>query len=289
MPGSYRPHPQASTGSAEALRIRAGGNDLPPAGTDLKPGRLAAHALGSPASARPHPLGKAACPAPSSVVYVIHLDRYHLDDPLFPNRLARGLAGVRAPKLLVHGAAAHGERLLEAEGGVAVWQDGVLVAGSEGEHAVVERAAREVNRRIAHALNEAGVPAVRLDGASRGLLVLDEGGRVHVRQGAWLARLVEQQAVPVVAALAAVPGGPIRQVNAGAVAAALALFLGGAVLFLAREQVDAAASRRLDPLSAGALPEAEPLQAALGSDAPVLLIDPQRLHEAEVAAVRVRP
>jgi acetylglutamate kinase len=222
------------------------------------------------------------------MTYVIYLDRYHLGDPLFLNRLAGDLAEVEAPKLLVHGAAEHGERLLEGEGGVAVWQEGILVVGSEAEHAIVERATRDVNRQIAHALNEAGVPAVRLDGASRGLLALDDDGLIHIQEGEWLARLVRQHAVPVVAALLAVPGRAMRQVNPGAVVAALATFLDGAAVFLARGPMAS------DPLPATALPEEllpepEALATAVARRAHVLLTEPRRLREADIGAVRIRP
>jgi acetylglutamate kinase len=169
------------------------------------------------------------------MTYIIYLDRYHLGDPLFLNRLARDVAALPAPSVLVHGAGEDAERALEAEGLAPGWRNGVLTASGTVEQEIVERAARDLNRRIVTALNDAGVAAVRLDGASRGLLA--GGGPAGVTSGAggWLAELVASGAVPVVAALAPTGEGPLHQVNGGAAAATLAGVLPGSrVVFFSR-------------------------------------------------------
>jgi acetylglutamate kinase len=189
------------------------------------------------------------------VTRVLYLDRYHLGDPLFLNGLARALATALAPTILVHGAAEDGERALEARGRFPRWEGDVLEVADAEEAAIVERTARDLNRRIAHALNEAGVAAVRADGASRGLLAMDPEGEVRAGATAWLADLLRQGIVPVVAAL--VPEGEtVREVSGGAVTGALAQALAdGVAVFLARRPLgdgEAASEALGDPAAARA-------------------------------------
>jgi hypothetical protein len=222
------------------------------------------------------------------VAFVFYLDRYHLGDPLFLNRFGRDLAALDGGKLVVHGAAEDGERLLEAEGGVAVWRDGVLVVGSEGEHAIVERAARDLNRRVTFALIEAGIPAVRLDGASRGLLRADDDGSVRVTEVDWLEGLVDQGTVPVIAALMPTESGPMLQVNGGAVAAAIALALGGSSsVFFSRGAPPPGAEIRIGDVREGAMAEPATVMAAVRSGARVLLCEPRGVRAAGAEAVRL--
>jgi hypothetical protein len=194
------------------------------------------------------------CPLPP-VTRVLYLDRYHLGDPLFLNGLARTLATSQTPTILVHGAAEDGERALEARGRSPRWDGDVLAVADAEETALIERAARDLNRRIAHALNEAGVAAVRMDGGSRGLLARDPEGGVRAGATAWLAELLRQGVVPVVAAL--VPEGEAaREASGGAVAGALArAFADGVAVFLARRPLgdgEAAAEALGDPAAARA-------------------------------------
>ncbi len=152
---------------------------------------------------------------------VLYLDRYHLGDPLFLNGLARDVLAFPEPLVLVHGAGEEAERALEAQGRVPEWRDGVLVVESDADRALVERAARDLNRRIVHTLNDAGVSAVRLDAGSRGLFRVGEAG-LEVNKTDWLRALVAQGVVPVIAALLDEGRAAAREVGGGAVAGRLA-------------------------------------------------------------------
>ena len=142
---------------------------------------------------------------------VLLLDAYHLGDPLFLGGLARDLAARAATGadglVLVHGSGERGERALEALGLAPTATDGVWDAGTDEQAAAVERATRELNREVAHELNEAGVASVRVVGADRGLLKAG-GGSVIATKTNWLAALVRQRVVAVVAALVGGGGGP---------------------------------------------------------------------------------
>ena len=161
---------------------------------------------------------------------VLLLDAYHLGDPLFLPGFARDVAArvSGTPLVLVHGGGEAAERALEAEGLSAARTGGVLAVQHPRAAEIVERAARELNREIVHALNEAGVPAVRFTGADRGLLRPGPSG-VEAQAG-WLKALADQGAVPVVAALVRRDeGAALREVSAGAAAAALAHAMDGPV------------------------------------------------------------
>lgn len=164
-------------------------------------------------------------------MHVLYLDRYHLGDPLFLTRLAQAVRQRSEGLVLVHGAAEAGERALEAEGTFPEWRGGVLAVETAAQRATVERAARTLNRQIAAALTEAGVPAFRADGASRGLLRVTGAG-VEVGPAGWVGALAEQGAVPVVAALVPGEGGAAREVDPLRVAVALAGALGATAVVL---------------------------------------------------------
>lgn len=214
------------------------------------------------------------------MAYVFYLDRYHLGDPLFVPRLARALGGLRAPRVLVHGPGEDAERALEADGRVPRWEDGLLVTDDPADQADVEAAARGLNRRIAEALNEAGVAAVRLDGASRGLVRADPAQGLVWGGAAWLRALLLQGGVPVVMAFAAVPGG-LGQVAPGVFAGALARHLGARVVLFGRglrqgvteAGVVRPAVRRAE-VGPEVLPEPEAAGDAVGEGAEVLLTGP---------------
>ncbi len=156
---------------------------------------------------------------------VLYLDAYSLGDPLLPTALGRDVKARGAGLVLVHGSGEAGERALEAAG---AWPESVagvwrVTTGAEAD--AVERAARHLNRRLAHEINEAGAAVVGVVG--RGLLRADgQVGRTD-----WLAELVAKGATAVVAALAPHAGGgilgaPLREVDAAGASAALARALG---------------------------------------------------------------
>jgi hypothetical protein len=204
-------------------------------------------------------------------VLLLVLDRYHLGDPLFVSRLARDLLAHRGPLLLVHDSAEEGERALEGEGADAARVDGRLTAASEGERALVERALRELNRRITHELNEAGLPVVRALGVDRGLLKRGADGALTAGRVGWLGTLAGQGALPVVGALVAGPDGRPVEADAASAAAALARALEGegarpTVLFLTTDRRPGlfAGGVRLEAVNAAALPASAPLGDAAG-------------------------
>lgn len=234
------------------------------------------------------------------MVHVLYLDRYHLGDPLFLNGLARDVLAFPAPLVLVHGGGEAAERALEAQGFVPAWRSGVLAAESEAERALVERAARDLNRRIAHALNEAGVPSVRLDASSRGLFEAGEGG-LETKNVAWLVTLVSQGAVPVMAALGGGGSHGAREVNGGEVAGRLAAAFASAgrearVVMLVKSGLNGPESSdpsdppvRMEELPEAAVPEPEALRAALGTGSEVRLVRRAELRVAASRGVEVAP
>ena len=133
---------------------------------------------------------------------LVYLDPFHLGDPLFLSRFARNVRAYDGPVVLLHGSGEEGERVLEMQGLVPERRGGVLMVQSAEELALVERAVRDLNRRIVHALNEEGVAAVRVMGNDRRLLRLQDG-QLETGSVGWVAKLAHQHAVPVVAAWAA--------------------------------------------------------------------------------------
>src|SRR5690606_20558615 len=156
---------------------------------------------------------------PDSPILLVYLDRYHLGDPLFLQRFAPVVRAHEGPLVVLHGAGEAAERALEAEGRLVARAGGVLQVEDEAGRALVERSARDLNRHVVHALNEAGVAALRLTGMDRGLLRVTEGGEVAVGRVGWLRTLVLQGAVPAVALLAEGAGGAFEVSPDRAVAA----------------------------------------------------------------------
>lgn len=183
---------------------------------------------------------------------VVYLDPYFLGDPLFVPGLARDLAAREAGLVLVHGSGERGERALESLGRVAHRTADGWETGDEAGRAAVERAARELNREVVHELNEQGVASIRALAADRGL-VKSAGGAVEAGKTAWLADLVRQGVVAVVASLV-LRDGALAEADAAATAAALAGALGGTALALSTRSVGAPlGARQLD----GVVPEPE--------------------------------
>ena len=182
---------------------------------------------------------------------LVLLDAYHLSDPLFVTGLARDLAARGRGGLLVHGSAERGERALEGLGAAPTQEDGVWGVEDAEQAAAVERATRDLNREIVHELNEAGTAAIRMMGADRGMIKLDDSGAVTAARSPWLAGLVQQGVVVVLAALVRSPGGgALREIDSARAAGALADRMGQAVTVLLRSQTLAEG-----PLSLSSTPE----------------------------------
>lgn len=156
---------------------------------------------------------------------LVLLDATHLGDPLFIPQLARDVAARKEGLVLVHGSGEAGERALEALGAFPEARGGVWQVAGEAEAAEVERAARDLNRRLVHEMNEAGAPAVRVMAADRGLVARDGNG-VRTGKTVWLETLIRQGGVAVVASLLTGEGAALREADPAAVAAVLAEALG---------------------------------------------------------------
>jgi hypothetical protein len=227
------------------------------------------------------------------MIHVLYLDRYHLGDPLFLTGFARDVLTFSAPLVLVHGAGETAERALEAQGRFPEYRDGVLAAETDADRALVTRSARDLNRQIAHTLNDAGVAAVRLEAGGRGLIRATDDG-VEAGNVAWLREIVMQGAVPVVAAIVGEAGGPAREVNGGDVAGALAHALAGPgaegqAVFLTQSgqnglsEVDlASGDAELGAALEGVFAEPEAVRAALAAGAHVLMTGRSGLRKTPV-------
>lgn len=167
---------------------------------------------------------------------VVYLDPYFLGDPLFVPGLARDLAARGAGLVLVHGSGERGERALESLGRMPRQSDGVWETDDEAGRAAVERATRELNRELAHELNEQGVASIRALAADRGLVKADGAG-VAPGRTAWLGDLVRQGVVAVVASLV-VRDGALGEADAAAVAGTLAAALEGEAVALTTRSVE---------------------------------------------------
>ncbi len=154
--------------------------------------------------------------SPIHPVLIVFLDAYHLDDPFFLSSFARDVQAHVGPIVFVHGGGEGVERTLEARGLL----DDDARKGPAAQQ-LVERAIRELNRRIVHEMNDAGVPAVGILGSDRGLLRMGDGGEVEVGRIDWLVDLVMRNAIPVVGSLA--PGKDGDCVEADLASALLAL------------------------------------------------------------------
>ncbi len=207
---------------------------------------------------------------------VVYIDPYFLGDPLFVTGLARDLAASGGGSggggsVLVHGSGERGERALESLGRTPRLADGVWETEDEAGRAAVEQAARELNRGVVHELNEQGVASIRALAADRGL-VKAAGGGVEAGQTAWLAELVGQGVVAVVASLV-LRDGALHEADAVATAAALARAMGGDVFALSTRSVEGPLSvRQLD----GVVPDPEAVR-RLAAGGAVVRVGPRSL------------
>ncbi len=234
------------------------------------------------------------------MTYIFYLDRYHLGDPLFLNGFARDVRDLVAPCLVVHGAGEAAERALEARGRTARWEEGVLIAETAEDRALVVRAARDLNRQIAHALNDAGVAAVALEAGGRGLLRHTETG-LRVGNADWLREIVERRAVPVVSALVSSGDGGVREVNGGAVAGVLARALAGmeenvVVMFIGKNRLPVPLrsgyeieETSLENVPHDVFPEPEAVLAALRTGAEVRALERPSLRRKPLDGTRIAP
>lgn len=223
---------------------------------------------------------------------LIYLDDYHLDDPLYVQRMGRMLGRLRRrPRcLLVHGGGERVERMLEAEGRFPERHNGIIEPHDAAEATLIERAIRQVNHQIAGMLTDEMVHAVGFQGGDRGLLCYEGSGGVQARRVRWLGDLVGRGAVPVVSTL--VRSGAtdaLREAPLSSTALALAQALEDVTLvFLTRTDqpgvlVDGTVcpTRKLADVPPGLLPNKAPVEAALEAGVRVLLSSATGLFGAE--------
>lgn len=186
---------------------------------------------------------------------VLLLDPYHLGDPLFLPGFARDVMARGAGLVIVHGTGERGERALESLGVTPSRVGGVWEATTTEQQEVLERTGRDLNREIAHELNEAGVATIRVLGADRGLLKRGADGRLGVGRVGWLEEVVQKGVVPVVAAF--VGADVLHEVRTATAAAVLGEALRASVGLLATSRLPSDVPVSADELRALLPPEAE--------------------------------
>lgn len=134
--------------------------------------------------------------------YLLYLDDYHAADTLFLQSLARALTQRANSKIIIiHGSGEHAERLLEAEGIFRTRSGGVVPLATPREHAIVDLAVRQMNRKLVATLTEAVVSTVGIIGTQRRLFSM-HAGRIRAGDVSWLHSLLHRGVIPVVAAYA---------------------------------------------------------------------------------------
>ncbi|MEM1056740.1 MAG: hypothetical protein AAGI52_14555 [Bacteroidota bacterium] len=189
---------------------------------------------------------------------VFYIDPYPLGDPLFLTGLARDLKARLdvggSGLILVLGSGEEGDRAIEALGAEPRREAGALAFANDEEASAVERAARDLHRRVVDALNEAGISAVRIAASDRGLF--REGGSVG--KARWVRDLALQRAVPVVLAVAEDEQGVVRDLDPATLAGRLATALEAPAVALGSPP-EGSRSASLEELS-GSVPDANALR-----------------------------
>ncbi len=173
---------------------------------------------------------------------VIKIGGNDLENPEFVAGLARAIAHLSAPVVIVHGGGREISALQNQLGITPQYVDGMRVT-DEASLAVAEMVlSGRVNKRLVAALLNAGVDAIGVSGVDRGLIRVEKMqhpagdlgrvGRVVSVRGAVLCDLLASGVTPVVSPISLGPDGPYN-VNADLAAGAIALAIGaGAVTFL---------------------------------------------------------
>lgn len=164
------------------------------------------------------------------IVSLLYLDRFHLGDPLFLQALGRALArrgDMNLRPILVHGQGEFVQRRLESEGIFLRMHRGVYAATTAEEERLIDTSTRDLNRWLTGLLTEAVVPAVGFMGADRDLL-RREGEAIRVGRVEWVAQLLGQEVVPVIASTARGDDGSTVAVDPVEALAALLGYFGEA-------------------------------------------------------------
>lgn len=169
---------------------------------------------------------------------VLYIDRFHLDDRLFVDGLARHIASLaleHPPLILIHGGGSAVEEVLERTGSVPVVEEGIARVETPLEIAVAERAVRHQNQRLAAAMNNAGVSALPVQGADKGFATITPAGEPVLGATTWLESIIATGVVAIVSCLARKADGTVREVPPHRIARHIAnRFQAAAILFFTR-------------------------------------------------------
>ncbi|MFQ5571841.1 MAG: hypothetical protein ACE5G0_19355 [Rhodothermales bacterium] len=228
-------------------------------------------------------------------IYFLYVDPYHLDDPFFLSSMAQRMKRVEQrlpPLLILHNSGEQAERVLEAEGLFPGRVEGRLDLRTSKERAVLERAMRDVNRRIVGTLTDEGVHAVGFHGLDRGILRIGAHGQVSAGRVAWLRDLVLKRVVSVLSTLVRDPRtGHVREESMQSATLAMARALNDeriVVVFFTRndrpgiwERDEVMTTCPSDALSVSVLPQSESVCAVVAGGFPVLITSPKGLFGGE--------
>lgn len=167
---------------------------------------------------------------------VIKIGGNELGHQGFIARLAQTLAAMQGPQVIVHGGGKAVDQIQRLLGSEPTKVDGLRVTDEPALQAALMVLCGLVSKRLAAALNAAGVRALGLSGLDAGLIrvrklahpTADLGfvGQITTVQPEPLQALLQGGITPLVAPLCLGPAGQIYNVNADQVAGALAAALG---------------------------------------------------------------
>ncbi|HJR44852.1 MAG TPA: acetylglutamate kinase [Actinomycetota bacterium] len=169
-------------------------------------------------------------------VVIVKLGGEPLDDPELATRVVDDvalLALVGVKVIVVHGGGPQISRAMEAKGIVPRFLGGLRVTDDASMEVVEQILIGEINSGLVGKLNQAGVAAVGLSGIDAGCMLaepvtgeadedLGRVGRVTAVRPDYLAALLDGGFTPVLASVAPTADGVTLNVNADAVAAAVA-------------------------------------------------------------------
>lgn len=167
---------------------------------------------------------------------VVKIGGNDIDDPAFLKALGKYVAALDGPVVIVHGGGKEIGQLQQRMGITPRYVDGLRVTDEETLAVVEMVLCGRVNNRLVRALHAAGIDAVGMSGADRGLIRarklnheagdLERVGEVTAVRGDVLAQLLAQGVTPVIAPLGLGDDGDNFNVNADHAAAAVAQSIG---------------------------------------------------------------
>jgi len=163
---------------------------------------------------------------------VIKYGGHAMEDPELATRFAQDVVLMRLVGMnpvVVHGGGPQISDLMRRLGKEPEFVDGLRVTDAETVDIVRMALVGKVNREVVSALNRHGSYAVGLSGEDAGLITVEQRdarlgfvGDVRRIEPAILRRLLSEELIPVIATVGIDPDGQAHNVNADAVAAAIA-------------------------------------------------------------------